>query len=90
MLTPPDGEGAVRPDGPSVPSPQREDRANALFHSLAPVVGVDAARRLTDRLGRLQALVREAEDDAIRLTANHCLQVESLGRIDPLLEERAR
>jgi len=75
---------------PPVPSPQQEARADALFHGLAPAIGVDAAMRLTGRLVRLQALIREAEESASRFTANPSLQVRSLGRIDNLLEERAR
>jgi len=45
---------------PPVPSPQQEDRANALFHDLGRVMGVDAARLLTERLARLSALLDDS------------------------------
>jgi len=61
MSAPRNGEGAARPDGPSAPSPQQEDRANALFHGLAPAVGVGAARLLTRRLVRLEAQVESLD-----------------------------
>lgn len=47
-------------DRPPVPSPQQEDRANALFHALAPAIGVDDARLLTDRLAHLSALLDDS------------------------------
>lgn len=77
MSTPPDGEGAARPDGPSVPKSLQKARANELFHSLAPAIGVVDARRLTERLARLQVLLREAEDDAMRLLGDSSRQVHA-------------
>lgn len=74
MSTPPDGEGAARPDGPSVPKSLQKARANELFHSLAPAID---ARRLTERLARLQVLLREAEDDAMRLLGDSSRQVHA-------------
>ncbi len=52
---PQNNERWTSPTGcPPVPSAQQKARANALFHDLAPAVGVDAARLLTVRLARLQ------------------------------------
>jgi len=85
----PSNERWTAPTGcPPVPTPQQEDRAIALFHALAAVMEVENARLLINRLLHLQSAVREAEESAIRFSASR--QVQSLGRIDNLLQERAR
>ncbi len=85
MLTPSNGECGPREDRPTDKTRANGFTSQSVFHAMAPAIGVDAAMRLTDRLVRLQALL---EEEAIRLTAS--LQVQSSGRIDNHLQERAR